>query len=85
MIAGASEERKLILGVWLSRQADRLVEIRVQVMHGFSGLGQYGLIPSVVRRNLEAGVLVTGGAAPQRAAEHIRELQRRGVLRPLPG
>ncbi|WP_326583220.1 hypothetical protein OG889_32185 [Streptomyces sp. NBC_00481] len=54
-------------------------------MHGFSGLGQYGLIPSVVRRNLEAGVLVTGGAAPQRAAEHIRELQRRGVLRPLPG
>ncbi|MEV4864099.1 hypothetical protein [Streptomyces ossamyceticus] len=32
---------------------------------------------SGVRRNLEAGVLVTGGTAPHRAAEHIRELQRR--------
>ncbi|WP_328222874.1 DISARM system phospholipase D-like protein DrmC [Streptomyces sp. NBC_00310] len=47
-------------------------------------LGSANLTESAVRRNLEAGVLVTGGAAPQRAAEHIRELQRRGVLRPLP-
>jgi phosphatidylserine/phosphatidylglycerophosphate/cardiolipin synthase-like enzyme len=48
-------------------------------------LGSANLTESAVRRNLEAGVLVTGGAAPQRAAEHIRELQRRGVLRPLSG
>ncbi|WP_406351757.1 DISARM system phospholipase D-like protein DrmC [Streptomyces sp. NBC_00658] len=48
-------------------------------------LGSANLTESAVRRNLEAGVLVTGGTAPQRAAEHIRELQRRGVLRPLSG
>ncbi|WP_326587502.1 DISARM system phospholipase D-like protein DrmC [Streptomyces sp. NBC_01294] len=46
-------------------------------------LGSANLTESGVRKNLEAGVLVTGGTAPQRAAEHIRELQRRGVLRPL--
>ncbi|MFF3497297.1 DISARM system phospholipase D-like protein DrmC [Streptomyces sp. NPDC002795] len=46
-------------------------------------LGSANLTEPGVRRNLEAGVLVTGGSAPQRAAEHIRELQRRGVLRPL--
>ncbi|MEU1941211.1 DISARM system phospholipase D-like protein DrmC [Streptomyces sp. NPDC020125] len=48
-------------------------------------LGSANLTESAVRRNLEAGVLVTGGTAPLRAAEHIRELQRRGVLQPLPG
>ncbi|WP_414506555.1 DISARM system phospholipase D-like protein DrmC [Streptomyces sp. NEAU-L66] len=48
-------------------------------------LGSANLTESAVRRNLEAGVLVTGGTAPRRAAEHIRELQRTGVLRPLPG
>ncbi|MGY3204666.1 hypothetical protein ACVW19_005181 [Streptomyces sp. TE5632] len=42
------------------------------------------LTESRVRRNPEAGVFVIGGAAPQRTAEHIRELQRRGILRPLP-
>ncbi|MFD7874006.1 DISARM system phospholipase D-like protein DrmC [Streptomyces sp. NPDC059766] len=47
-------------------------------------LGGANLTEAAVRRNLEAGVLVTGGAAPQRAAEPIRELQRRGVPRPLP-
>lgn len=46
-------------------------------------LGSANLTESAVHRNLEAGVLVTGGSAPQRAAEHIRELQQRGVLRPL--
>ncbi|MFF5584445.1 DISARM system phospholipase D-like protein DrmC [Streptomyces hygroscopicus] len=48
-------------------------------------LGSANLTESAVHRNLEAGVLVTGGTAPLRAAEHIRELQRRGVLRPLRG
>ncbi|MFF3054811.1 hypothetical protein [Streptomyces sp. NPDC057909] len=38
---------------------------------------------SAARHNIEAGVLVRGGDAPQRAAEHIAELQRRGVLQPL--
>jgi phosphatidylserine/phosphatidylglycerophosphate/cardiolipin synthase-like enzyme len=33
--------------------------------------------------NLEAGLLVRGGTAPLRAAEHIRELKARGVLTPL--
>jgi phosphatidylserine/phosphatidylglycerophosphate/cardiolipin synthase-like enzyme len=47
-------------------------------------VGSANLTESGVRRNLEAGVLVTGGTAPQRAAEHIRELQRSGVLAPLP-
>ncbi|MEU8524552.1 DISARM system phospholipase D-like protein DrmC [Streptomyces sp. NPDC048629] len=31
-------------------------------------------------RNIEAGVLIKGGAAPARAAEHIKELQRTGIL-----
>lgn len=33
-----------------------------------------------IGKNLEAGLLVRGGAAPQRAAEHIAELCARGVL-----
>ncbi|KPC78714.1 DISARM system phospholipase D-like protein DrmC [Streptomyces sp. NRRL S-4] len=46
-------------------------------------LGSANLTESAARRNIEAGVLVRGGDAPQRAAEHIVELQRRGVLQPL--
>lgn len=38
------------------------------------------LTQSGVDRNIEAGLLVRGGTAPQRAAEHIAELQSRGVL-----
>ena len=33
-----------------------------------------------VARNIEGGLLVHGGAAPRRAAEHIAELTARGVL-----
>lgn len=47
-------------------------------------LGSANLTESAARRNIEAGVLVTGGEAPRRAAEHIVELQRLGVLRPFP-
>ncbi|AEY93098.1 phosphatidylserine/phosphatidylglycerophosphate/cardiolipin synthase [Streptomyces hygroscopicus subsp. jinggangensis 5008] len=47
-------------------------------------LGSANLTESAVRRNIEAGVLVTGGEAPRRAAEHIVELQRLGKLRRLP-
>ncbi|KRV49022.1 phosphatidylserine synthase [Wenjunlia vitaminophila] len=43
-------------------------------------LGSANLTESAARRNLEAGVVVRGGTAPGRAAEHIRELQRLGVL-----
>ncbi|MGH3916784.1 MAG: phospholipase D-like domain-containing protein [Pseudonocardiaceae bacterium] len=32
-----------------------------------------------VNTNLEAGLLVRGGTAPMRAAEHICQLQARGV------
>jgi phosphatidylserine/phosphatidylglycerophosphate/cardiolipin synthase-like enzyme len=39
------------------------------------------LTESAVERSMEAGVLVTGGHAPERAAEHIDELRSRGVLR----
>ncbi|MEU2281029.1 DISARM system phospholipase D-like protein DrmC [Streptomyces sp. NPDC013178] len=45
-------------------------------------LGSANLTESAARRNIEAGVLVTGGEAPRRAAEHILDLQRLGVLRP---
>ncbi|MFG7943487.1 DISARM system phospholipase D-like protein DrmC [Streptomyces cacaoi] len=41
-------------------------------------VGSANLTASAVARNIEAGVLVRGGTAPQRAAEHIRELQRTG-------
>jgi phosphatidylserine/phosphatidylglycerophosphate/cardiolipin synthase-like enzyme len=46
-------------------------------------LGSANLTASGARRNIEAGVLIRGGAAPERSAEHVRELQRRGVLRQL--
>ncbi|MGW3389375.1 DISARM system phospholipase D-like protein DrmC [Streptomyces cinereoruber] len=46
-------------------------------------LGSANLTESAARRNIEAGVLVTGGEAPRRTAEHIVELQRLGILRPL--
>ncbi|MFI5688726.1 DISARM system phospholipase D-like protein DrmC [Streptomyces sp. NPDC051636] len=45
-------------------------------------LGSANLTESAARRNIEAGVLVTGGEAPRRAAEHMVELQRLGILRP---
>lgn len=38
------------------------------------------LTQSGADRNMEAGLLVRGGTAPQRAAEHIAELCSRGVL-----
>ncbi|WP_434740279.1 DISARM system phospholipase D-like protein DrmC [Micromonospora sp. SH-82] len=38
------------------------------------------LTQSGATRNIEAGLLVHGGSAPLRAAEHIAELQSRGVL-----
>jgi len=44
-------------------------------------LGSANLTESAARRNIEAGVLVRGGEAPRRAAEHIVELQRLGILR----
>ena len=46
-------------------------------------LGSANLTESAAHRNIEAGVLVDGGEAPRRAAEHIVELQRLGVLTPL--
>lgn len=41
------------------------------------------LTQSGVAKNIEAGLLVRGGTAPQRAAEHIAELKTSGVLVPL--
>lgn len=46
-------------------------------------LGSANLTESAARRNIEAGVLVSGGEAPRRAAEHIVELQRLGELQRL--
>ncbi|MFI1422346.1 DISARM system phospholipase D-like protein DrmC [Streptomyces sp. NPDC020731] len=46
-------------------------------------LGSANLTESAAHRNIEAGVLVSGGEAPRRAAEHIMELQRVGALRRL--
>lgn len=43
-------------------------------------LSSANLTQSGVGRNVEAGLLVRGGTAPRRAAEHIAELQARGVL-----
>ncbi|MFD7446011.1 DISARM system phospholipase D-like protein DrmC [Streptomyces sp. NPDC059909] len=45
-------------------------------------LGSANLTESAARRNIEAGALVRGGDAPRRAAEHVVELQRLGILRP---
>jgi len=42
------------------------------------------LTQSGVGRNIEAGLLVRGGTAPRRAAEHIAELTASGVLARLP-
>lgn len=47
-------------------------------------VGSANLTEAAARRNIESGVLVRGGAAPRRAAEHVRELQRRAILQPLP-
>jgi phosphatidylserine/phosphatidylglycerophosphate/cardiolipin synthase-like enzyme len=41
------------------------------------------LTQSAVEHSIEAGVLVHGGTAPRRAAEHIQELQASGVLQRL--
>ncbi|MDA2810659.1 DISARM system phospholipase D-like protein DrmC [Nocardiopsis sp. RSe5-2] len=41
------------------------------------------LTQSGVARNIEAGLLVRGGDAPRRVAEHIAELRARKVLAPL--
>lgn len=41
------------------------------------------LTQSGVARNIEAGLLVRGGTAPLRAAEHIAELKSTGALVPL--
>lgn len=38
------------------------------------------LTQSGVEKNIEAGLLVRGGSAPRRAAEHIDELKTLGVL-----
>lgn len=38
------------------------------------------LTQSGVAKNIEAGLLIRGGTAPQRAAEHIAELKAKGVL-----
>lgn len=38
------------------------------------------LTQSGVTKNIEAGLLVRGGTAPQRAAEHVAELKARGIL-----
>jgi hypothetical protein len=38
------------------------------------------LTQSGVGRNIEAGLLIRGGTAPQRAAEHIAALRSAGVL-----
>lgn len=41
------------------------------------------LTQSGVAKNIEAGVLIRGGTAPRRAAEHIVALQSHGILAPL--
>lgn len=41
------------------------------------------LTQSGVSRSIEAGLLVRGGTAPRRVAEHIAELRARGVLEPV--
>ncbi|MBX6166804.1 MAG: endonuclease [Thermobispora bispora] len=41
------------------------------------------LTQSGVSRNIEAGLLVRGGTAPRRAAQHVARLRARGVLRRL--
>jgi phosphatidylserine/phosphatidylglycerophosphate/cardiolipin synthase-like enzyme len=46
-------------------------------------MSSVNLTQSALERSMEAGLLVTGGHAPQRAAEHIDELRSKGILRSL--
>ncbi|MFT7834520.1 DISARM system phospholipase D-like protein DrmC [Saccharothrix sp. BKS2] len=62
-----------------ARQHAKILVVDRQVLF----LGSANLTASGARHNIEAGVLIRGGTAPARSAEHVRELQRRGVLRPL--
>ncbi|HUZ52129.1 MAG TPA: phospholipase D-like domain-containing protein, partial [Streptosporangiaceae bacterium] len=43
------------------------------------------LTQSGISKNIEAGLLVRGGPAPARAAEHVRQLQASGALERLFG
>lgn len=64
-----------------SRQHAKLAVADATVLY----LGSANLTESGLRKNIEAGILIRGGTAPTRAAEHIKELQHRGDLRLLPG
>lgn len=48
-------------------------------------LSSANLTAAGAERNIEAGVVLSGGSMPGRMADHIRELQRRGVLARWPG
>lgn len=48
-------------------------------------LSSANLTAASAERNIEAGILLNGGPMPGRIADHIRELQRRGVLARWPG
>ncbi|SFD73265.1 DISARM system phospholipase D-like protein DrmC [Streptomyces aidingensis] len=48
-------------------------------------LSSANLTAAGAERNVEAGILLKGGPMPGRMADHIRELQRRGVLVRWPG
>lgn len=70
-----------------ARDAGRLTRSRLHAKLAVADrrtlfLGSANLTESAARRNIEAGVLVSGGEAPRRAAEHVVELQRLGILRP---
>lgn len=43
-------------------------------------VGSANLTGSGIEHNIEAGVLVHGGTAARRAAEHLRALRRDGAL-----
>lgn len=55
--------------------AKLVVADRSSMLLSSANLTDYG-----ASRNVEAGVLITGGSAPARAAEHIEELMRTGLL-----
>jgi hypothetical protein len=61
--------------------ADRRVLLLTSANLTPSGLGTgAGGVSSGSPGNIEAGLLITGGTAPRRAAEHIDELRARGLL-----
>lgn len=81
--AGKSEINALVAvrgQQWVVSQVGPSGDYNMTLQSLEDGRYRANLTQSGVDRNIEAGLLIQGGAAPQRAAEHVAELKTRGVL-----